>query len=216
MAIVGLIGFAGSGKGTAADILVEKFGYHKLSFADALKDVTAILFGWDRALLEGDTKESREFRECPDRFWSKKFGKKFTPREALQKMGTEAGRMVFHKDLWIFTLERRLEKYPNVVIADVRFTNEIDFIRSKDGSIFRVKRGEEPAWYNAAAKVNRGAGGREPNAMEFYFPDIHYSEWAWIGTPADDLIHNDGSIRELEDKIRNALTLVQDQCNIVM
>jgi len=211
MALVGLIGFAGSGKGTAADILVEKMGYHKLSFADTLKDATAIIFGWERALLEGDTKESREFRECPDPFWTEKFGRPFTPREALQKMGTEAGRDVFHEDLWIYTLEHKLEKYPNVVIADVRFQNEIAFIRKKGGSIIRVKRGEEPEWYDTALAEN---SGREPEAMVMKYPFIHYSEWAWIGTPTDYLIHNEGSVHELEVNMKYALTVLQGPVKI--
>ena len=60
--IIGLLGFAGSGKGTVADILVSK-GFKKESFADPVKDAVAAIFGWERSLLEGDTDESRIFRE---------------------------------------------------------------------------------------------------------------------------------------------------------
>lgn len=59
--LIGVVGFAGSGKGTVADILVRDHGFKKLSFADALKDAVATIFGWERHLLEGDTDESREF-----------------------------------------------------------------------------------------------------------------------------------------------------------
>ena len=38
--IIGVVGFIGSGKGTVADILVEKHGFVKLSFADAVKDAS--------------------------------------------------------------------------------------------------------------------------------------------------------------------------------
>ena len=51
--IIGLLGFAGSGKGTVADILVSK-GFKKESFADPVKDAVAAIFGWERSLLEGD------------------------------------------------------------------------------------------------------------------------------------------------------------------
>ena len=77
--IVGICGLIGSGKGTVADILVEQ-GFTKVSFADKLKDGVATIFGWDRAMLEGDTNESREWREQVDEFWTKETGRTITPR----------------------------------------------------------------------------------------------------------------------------------------
>jgi adenylate kinase family enzyme len=68
--IIGICGFIGSGKGTVADTLVNEYGYTKLSFADTLKDGVAAVFNWDRKLLEGDTKDSRDWRETPDTFWT--------------------------------------------------------------------------------------------------------------------------------------------------
>ena len=67
--IVGLVGFIGAGKGTVADILVEKHGFIKESFANSVKDSVSVIFGWDRSSLEGDTPESRRWREQPDEFW---------------------------------------------------------------------------------------------------------------------------------------------------
>ena len=66
MKVIGVCGLIGGGKGTVADILVGEFGFEKLSFADSLKDMIASIFGWRRELLEGDTKESREWREQVD------------------------------------------------------------------------------------------------------------------------------------------------------
>lgn len=210
--IIGLCGFAGSGKGTVADILANQH-YKKLSFADTLKDVTAVLFDWPRHLLEGDTQESRDFREKPDPYWSKKFGKDFTPRSALQKMGTEAGRDVFHKNLWVHTTEKQIKKYPRVVIADVRFPNEVDFIREQGGYLVRVRRGPEPEWFGTALDENwqsddwkRRNGFHRINMREMY-PQIHISEWAWIGTTFDFTIENDGPLHELEDKVNYMLRL---------
>lgn len=203
--IIGVVGFIGSGKGTAADILVNKHNFHKLSFADTVKDATAAIFGWPRHLLEGDTDESRECREAKDEWWSEKFGYDFSPRLALQMMGTEAGRDVFHPELWIHSLERKMEMYPNVVIADVRFPNEIDFIQSKGGFVVRVKRGPDPEWYDTALSDNKN--GLEPSVsqMSVYHPSIHYSEWAWIGSIMDYQLDNVGALSMLEADIVHML-----------
>ena len=207
--IIGTIGFIGSGKGTVADILVEKKGFTKLAFADAVKDATAAIFGWPRALLEGDTEESRKFRETRDEWWSEKTGKHITPRYMLQIMGTEAGRDVFHPDLWILALEKKLGMYQNVVISDVRFPNEIDFIQRMGGFVVRVKRGDDPEWYDTALIANlpysdprydRGAT-TEMNAKY----RVHYSEWAWIGSRTDYQLDNVGTFASLEADIEHML-----------
>ena len=198
--IIGVIGFIGSGKGTVADILVEKKSFTKLAFADAVKDATAAIFGWPRALLEGDTEESRIFRETKDEWWSEKTGKYITPRNMLQMMGTEAGRDVFHPDLWILSLEKKIAMYQNVVISDVRFPNEIDFIQKMGGFVVRVKRGDDPEWYEAAKRANL-----EQNTDLMTDYPIHYSEWAWIGTPTDYQLDNVGTISMLEADIEHML-----------
>jgi hypothetical protein len=210
--IIGLIGFAGSGKGAAADILVEKKRYTKLAFADTVKDATAAIFGWPRNLLEGDTDESRAFRELTDAFWTERFGYNFTPRLALQMMGTEAGRDVFHKDIWIHALEKKMAMYKDVVIADVRFPNEIEFIQSKGGFVVRVKRGPDPEWYNDAIIANSNPENAdryierlEANHRMDEHHKIHYSEWAWIGSPTDYQLDNIGTFSMLEGDIEHML-----------
>ena len=205
--IIGVVGFIGSGKGTVADILVDKHDFHKLSFADAVKDATAAIFGWPRSLLEGDTEESRLFRETKDEWWSNKFGYDFSPRLALQMMGTEAGRDVFHPDVWIHSLERKMDMYKNVVIADVRFPNEIKFIQSKGGFVIRVKRGNDPEWYSTAHISNNEMlrHGAKETFMHTEFPHVHYSEWAWIGSIMDHELHNTGTVSMLEGDVSHML-----------
>ena len=210
--LIGLVGFIGSGKGTIADILVNKKDFTKLSFADTLKDATAAIFGWPRQLLEGDTEESRVFRETKDEWWSEKFGYDFSPRLALQLMGTEAGRNVFHPDIWIHSLERKMTMYPNVVIADVRFPNEIDFIHSKGGFLVRVKRGPDPEWYETALQDNTNNKMAAP-MMQANYPSIHYSEWAWIGSIVDYELHNIGTLSALEGDVRHMLKVFSGPIN---
>lgn len=202
--IIGVIGFIGSGKGTVADILVNSHGFTKLSFADTVKDATAAIFGWPRHLLEGDTEESRVWRETKDEWWSDRFGYDFSPRLALQMMGTEAGRDVFDPDLWVHALEKKIEMYENVVIADVRFPNEMEFIRSKGGFNVRVKRGDDPEWYDTALSDNTTSKMSAPR-MQTDYPNVHYSEWAWIGSIMDYQLDNIGTLSMLESDVVHML-----------
>lgn len=192
--IIGLVGFIGAGKGTVADILVREHEYHKFSFADALKDAVATIFTWPRGLLEGDSNASRAFRERVDPWWSHKLGYEVTPRLILQKMGTEACRHGIADNIWIAALEKRIHGYDDVVISDVRFPNEIDFVRSAGGKIVRVKRGEEPSLEEQMK--------------------MHISETAWNSVVPDYVIDNDGTLQDLKDKIKLILTVDQKHTTI--
>jgi hypothetical protein len=207
--LIGIVGFIGSGKGTVGDILESK-GFIKDSFAKPLKDAVSVMFGWPRNLLEGDTEVSRKWREEPDAYWSEQFQKQFTPRLALQLMGTEAGRNVFHKDIWVISLLNRA-RGKDVVVTDVRFKNEIDYIQKNGGIVVRVIRGEEPVWYNTALIQNSTDIEKhwlledDHELMEQKFPDIHSSEWDWIGCDFNYTINNDGTLQDLGNKIEEML-----------
>ena len=101
---------------TSQDVL-NKYGFTKLSFAGVLKDIVAILFGWDREMLEGSTIESREWREQIDPWWSEKLLiSNLTPRYVLQFLGTDLFRNHFHPDIWVISVERQLSKYSIIPI----------------------------------------------------------------------------------------------------
>jgi len=206
--IIGLVGWIGGGKGTTADILVKKHGFIKESFANSVKDAVSVIFGWDRDMMEGATPESRKWREEEDPWWSAQFGTPMSPRLALQLMGTEAGRDVFHPDLWIIALHRRILNNPikNYVIADVRFPNEIKAIRSSGGKVYRVQRGPLPIWFPDAVHTNSLHNYSGSIERMNRYPDIHYSEWAWCGMPEDGIIRNDGTLQELEEKVQLLLS----------
>lgn len=204
--IVGICGLISSGKGTVSDILVSK-GFVKESFAAPVKDAVSSIFGWERSLLEGDTKESREFREKKDEFWSDALGYEVTPRLALQLMGTEAGRDVFGKDVWVQSLLKRASQNENTVIADVRFPNEIEAIRKAGGHLVLVKRGPDPDWYHIAKAANDETFLHSPEAHdEMLKLGIHLSEWAWVGNKnIEYLILNDYSLEELAEETEKML-----------
>lgn len=202
--IIGLVGFIGSGKDTVADILLGKDGV-KDSFAAPLKDVCASIFGWPRHLMEGNSVESRDFRDTPDMFWSRKLGiANFTPRLALTMIGTDTLREFFHKDIWINSLEYRMrcaEHDPRtIVISDARFQNELDLIRRLNGKIIWVRRGELPEWYDIAVDANSG-NAVSKRIMTTRYSNVHKSEWDWVGFDVDEVIYNDATISELEEKV---------------
>jgi len=193
--IIGVCGLIGSGKGTVADLLVERHGFAKVSFADSLKDCVAAVFGWPRELLEGDTEESRRWREQVDGWWADRLGMpKLTPRWALQYWGTEVCRNGFHNDIWVASLENRMRASGrSYVIPDTRFPNEINAIRSLRGSVWHVTRGENPAWFDAFVR-----DGIEPT-------DVHESEWRWARGGFDRVIRNDGTLAELGEIVEECL-----------
>lgn len=210
--LVGLVGFIGSGKGTVAETLVKQFNFKQDSFAASLKDATAVMFDWPRNLLEGDTKESRNWREQPDEWWGNKLGiANFTPRYALQYLGTDVLRSHFNQDIWFLTLQNRLRKNSeqNVVISDVRFPNEVKFIQEQGGTIVRIHRGPEPSWFDVAVAANNGDAWQH-NLMtnDPALKQIHHSEWAWVGARIDHSIHNNGSLLALETEVSRLAKLL--------
>ena len=210
--IVGFVGFIGSGKDTAADYLVNFHGFRRDSFANTLKDAVSAVFGWDRTLLEGRTKEAREWREQVDPWWSERLNMpNLTPRWVLQYWGTEVCRKGFHDDIWIAALENKLRNSKDdIVISDCRFPNEIKSIKDAGGIVIRVVRGPEPEWYDDAIAVNKGPNGNVKWALSKSSLDkfkIHASETAWVGTKFDAVLDNNGSIDDLFSQVKD---LVQD------
>ena len=204
--IIGICGLIGSGKDTAADYLVNFHEFRRGSFAGILKDAVSSVFGWDRELLEGRTKESREWREQVDPWWAERLGMpELTPRWILQYWGTEVCRKGFHDDIWIAGLENKLRSTTdNVVISDCRFPNEIAAIRNQGGKIVHIQRGVLPHWYDVAIQANRGV----ESARRFLETEgIHASETSWIGEQFDACIDNNRGLDHLYSQLKN---LVQD------
>jgi hypothetical protein len=206
--IIGICGLIGSGKDTVADYLVNVHGFRRDSFANTLKDAVSAVFGWDREMLEGRSRHSREWREKPDPWWSERLGRTITPRLMLQLWGTEVCRQGFHDDIWIASLENKLRTtQDDVVISDCRFPNEMAAIRAQGGSVIRVVRGPEPDWYHYAELANQG--------LEFAVTalkniGVHASETSWIGTEFDRVISNNTSLDDLYREINDLLRDLRD------
>ena len=200
--IVGVCGFIGAGKDTVADYLVNIHEFRRDSFASTLKDAVASVFGWDRVMLEGRTRQAREWREQVDTWWARRLGMPgLTPRLVLQLWGTEVCRRGFHDDIWIASIENKLRSsHDDVVISDCRFPNEIASIKRAGGKIIWVRRGALPNWYDIAVRANQGD---TESALELSQANIHVSETAWVGTDFDAIFDNNSSLDSLYDQINN-------------
>ena len=132
--VIGLVGKKGSGKTTVAKYLVDEYNFEEVVFAEPVKRVTESIFGFSYDMLLGDTKEKRQQRvTLKDPIWGK------TPVEAMQIVGTEIFRNGFDSETWIKIAKRKVDQFrsegKSVVISDVRFENEINFIRETGGEI---------------------------------------------------------------------------------
>ena len=203
--IIGVCGFIGSGKDTVADYLVNFHEFRRESYANTLKDAVAAVFGWDRTLLEGRTKEAREGREQVDKWWADRLDMPtLTPRWVLQYWGTEVCRKAFHNDIWVASLENKLRQTKdNIVISDCRFPNELSTIKRAGGKIIWVKRGKLPDWVDDAKKAN---AGDLASINKLKSIGVHSSEYSWLSDNFDHEVENWGTIDDLYNSIKSIVS----------
>lgn len=182
MSVIAITGRAGSGKDTFAALLAENIrhletlagfnptrdAFKRYRFAGPLKNTVCDMFGWTH-----DQIEDRVFKETVDPVWG------FTPRRAMQLLGTEFGRAL-DENLWlkfadVAQADAIAEGYDGLMITDCRFENEAQFVRDQAGIVIHVIR---------------------PQNMDVGNPE-HASEKP-VAIHDDDLvIYNDGSLTHL-------------------
>ena len=125
--VIGIIGKKGSGKDTMADRIIQMCGSDqvvKYSLATPIKEVCKILF----RLTDGQLHNEVE-KELPDPRWANQ-----TPRRLMQWIGTDVFRNQFGTDFWLqharWAVDTLVRSYRIIIIPDVRFTNEAEFVRS--------------------------------------------------------------------------------------
>jgi hypothetical protein len=124
MKVIGLSGKAGSGKDYLTEKVLRPAGYFQISFADHLKVTT---------VARGVATYEEVYHTKPPHV-----------RQFMQEEGTERWRKIYGENVWAnaaFAWMQLLQERNGVtkfVIADVRFINEADFVRSIGGKVFRV------------------------------------------------------------------------------
>jgi hypothetical protein len=146
---------------------------------------------------------------------------RMTPRLLLQLIGTEGGRDIIHPNIWCTSLmseyktrtsvrgiimdmsdntitdtgfKADLDDYPNWIITDVRFPNELEAIKQKKGIIIRVNRGKPQLYEQMIGTIE--------NPIPTGVFKEHESETALDNAEFDYVIENNGSIEELMEKVR--------------
>ena len=187
MEIIGLSGFARSGKDEVAKILVEQHGFTRIAFADKLRDVLYALnpivharpadesAGWKGGIATWTLQEVIDVHG-----WGGYKETVFGPeiRRLLQRLGTEAGRQTLWDSIWIDAALTGHSEDARIVVADCRFYNEFDAVRERGGQIWRVER--------------PGVGPLNEHASENEATD--YPNFAAT-------INNDGTLQDLAIKV---------------
>lgn len=182
--LIAFSGLKGSGKDTAASILINEYGFTKIAFADALREALLILDPW--IAYAGEYKTIPLSELIADAGWDWAKTNIAEVRRLMQVFGTEVGRMLFGENVWVDILAKR---YPDIsdsesryVITDCRFKNEVDFVHSFNGDICWVERPE-------------------------IVSDGHASETTEISQYASYLFNNDSTIEDLAEDVRFFLFL---------
>ena len=179
--IIGLSGYARSGKDEVAKILVEDYGYTRVAFADKIREL----------LLDTNPLIKDGFRiESVVNAYGWEQAKVLFPeiRRLLQDLGVGA-RKTFKETFWV---DQVIDQFghswwgydTNVVVTDVRFINEAIAIKGKGGKIWRIKRpGVEP--------VNNHISERD---MDGYQPDM--------------ILKNEGTLEDLRTLVHNRMEFI--------
>ena len=170
--IIGLSGYAQSGKDTVANILVEKYGYTRIAFADPIRE---LLYEMDPPVPMGVGSEKHVvgLQNFIDVYGWDEAKQNSIVRSMLQNLGVGA-RKVFGDSFWVYQALSDVAPQDKVVVSDVRFTNEAEFIQQFNGQIWRVKRLGTEAVNN------------------------HVSESEMDGYPVDQIFVNNGTIEDLQ------------------
>jgi hypothetical protein len=171
--IIGLLGYAQSGKDTVAQVLVEDHGFTRIAFADALREVA---YAIDPLIpIQGEhARFYQRLADIVDSIGWDEAKQNDEVRRLLQVIGTEAGRDIHGPNVWVNLAMKKVGITGDYVFTDVRFPNEFTALVKQKAYLVRVVR---PGY----GPVNG-----------------HSSETALDGYAADIVLHNDGDLEYIQ------------------
>lgn len=169
--IIGLSGYAQVGKDTAAQILVEDYGYTRIGFADIIKKSAYVL---DPII----TLDGMRLAHAVDKYGWEAAKQVPEVRRLLQVLGSEVGRDLIDPQIWVEVTMHAIHPDDKIVISDVRFANEAEEIKWKKGQIWRITRVDK------SEPVN-----------------VHKSETEMDKWNFDEYVPNNGTIQDLKQEI---------------
>jgi hypothetical protein len=194
--IIGLSGKSGSGKSTAANYLTDHHGYHQFAFADALKDIVELAFGFSDEQLYGALKDK------VDPHWL------VAPRWCLQWLGTEIFRSRF-PDIWIRRLRRDIMNFLSIdgqrpiVVTDVRFKDEAEALKRLGAVLVRIER---PC----------GAPALAPFGTRHHPSETDLDDWeGWWAGRGNHVLDNNGTLKNLRWCLDAIMAMEADKAELV-
>lgn len=164
-----IVAFGGkkrAGKGTVAEVFVKKFNYTKVSFADGLRNLASSVFGLSLENFTEDNLKEQPFTnplvfteghlglliaeleeqgfhvdEQSQARLATTLGTTFNnPRHLLQVLGTDILRKHYDDQIFLKMVQRKIGQLADVVIDDMRFSNERAFVRENGGLLCLINR----------------------------------------------------------------------------
>jgi hypothetical protein len=179
MILVGLSGYAGCGKDTAA-MALEPLGFKRLAFADTLR---ACLYALDPVIYIDVAKRKIRLQTLVDESgWDHVKREYEEARTLLQKLGTEMGRNILGENIWVETTLAALDDHGKYVVTDCRFENEAKAIKNRGGRMFRITRGSVGPANSHISEIGLDA----------------WQDW-------DGHLQNNGTLEEYTQEVRNVL-----------
>lgn len=130
--IIGLAGYAQSGKDTVAKVLIEKYNFTKIAFAESIR---VALYR-----LNPLVKDNLRLADLVDELGWDGAKQESEVRRLLQVFGTEVGRSLLGDNVWVDLAMIGIKPGINYVFTDVRFESEADAIKNIGGEVWRVSR----------------------------------------------------------------------------
>lgn len=130
--IIGLTGYAQSGKDTVAKVLVENYGFKRVAFADKIRE---LLHETDPMIGDG----TYHLRSMVNIYGWDVVKQRDDARRLLQNLGV-AARKVFGEEFWVEQAIKDLSIDASYVFTDVRFKNEVSTLKKLNAQIWKIER----------------------------------------------------------------------------